>query len=117
MRAAGRPVCSRAQQLLVGERLRCARALPLFCCLRCASSDDRSATTVVSFQPCLPSHWPQAELTLKRDGRTMRFIFVRGSEAGALAMAVAATLLQVGESVEWTKLADDSTFIIPLQPL
>ena len=68
----------------------------------------------LSFQPCLPSHWPQAELTLKRDGRTMRFIFVRGSEAGALAMAVAGTLLQVGESVEWTKLADDSSFVIPL---
>ena len=70
----------------------------------------------LSFKPCLPSHWPQAELTLKRDGRTLHFIFNRGSEDEALAAAAQsrATLLRSGESVEWTKLAGESTFIIPL---
>ena len=72
----------------------------------------------LSFKPCLPLHWPQAELTLKRDGRTMRFIFNRGSEDQAVAAAaqLSATLLRSGESVEWTKLAGESTFIIPLLP-
>ena len=73
----------------------------------------------LSFKPCLPSHWPQAELTLKRDGLTMRFIFFRGSEAETLAATAArrATLLRAGESVEWTKLAGELTFVTPLQPL
>ncbi len=35
------------------------------------------------FMPCLPSHWQQAELTLRRDGRTMRFILMRSSPADA----------------------------------
>ena len=70
----------------------------------------------LSFKPCLPLHWPQAELTLKRDGRTMRFIFNRGSEDQAMAAAaqLRATLLRSGESVEWTKLAAESAFIIAL---
>ena len=73
----------------------------------------RQTASTVSFKPCLPSHWPHAELTLKREGRTMRFIFVRGSAA----KAEEATLLHVGESVEWTKLVGEHTFVIPLQPL
>ena len=70
------------------------------------------------FKPCLPSHWPQAELQLRRDRRTMRFIFYRGTEAEALQTTEKerATLLRSGQPVEWTKLAIDSTFVIPLQP-
>ena len=70
------------------------------------------------FKPCLPSHWPQAELTLKRDGRTMRFIFIRGSKAAALQATALrnATLLRAGQTVEWTKLASESAFVVPLQP-
>ena len=72
----------------------------------------------LSFKPCLPSHWPQAELMLKRDGRTMRFILIRGSEAEVLQATATwdATLLPVGQSVEWTKFADQIAFVIPLQP-
>ena len=76
----------------------------------------RQTAQTLSFKPCMPSHWPQAVLTLKRDGRTMQFIFVRGSEAEALAATAPqhAKLLRSDESVEWTKLSGESTFVIPL---
>ena len=76
----------------------------------------RQTAQTLSFKPCLPAHWPRAELTLKRDGTTMRFIFVRGSEAEALTATahLNAMLLHAGELVEWTTLAEDSTFVIPL---
>ena len=79
----------------------------------------RQTAETFLFKPCLPSHWPQAELTLKRDSRVMRFIFVRGSEAEALAATAkwSATLLRLGESLEWKQLTGESTFVIPLQPL
>ena len=79
----------------------------------------RQTAETFLFKPCLPSHWPQAELTLKRDGRVMRFIFVRGSEAEALAATAkwSATLLRLGESLEWKQLTGASTFVIPLHPL
>jgi cyclic beta-1,2-glucan synthetase len=35
--------------------------------------------------PCLPTHWPRAELTLKRKGRIMRFVLVRGDAQATLA--------------------------------
>ena len=76
----------------------------------------RQTAQTLSFAPCLPSDWPQAELKLTRDGRTMRFIFVRGTEANLLAATAksSATLLRVGELVEWTKLAGERTFVVPL---
>ena len=35
----------------------------------------------LSLTPCLPSHWQACELTLRRDGRTLRFSMCRSSWA------------------------------------
>jgi cyclic beta-1,2-glucan synthetase len=76
----------------------------------------------LSWRPCLPSHWPQAELTLRRDGRSMRFIFVRATPQAALAAAapaldgVTAALLRPGEALGWPVLATHSVFVIALLP-
>ena len=76
----------------------------------------RQTAQTLSFTPCLPSHWPHAELTLRRDGRTLRFVFARGTEAKALTATanLNATLLRTGQSVEWTQLVGELTFVIPL---
>ena len=92
------------------------------------------------FTPCLPSHWPVAELTLRRAGRTMRFILVRASAATALQAAaqargplsphvpphvhqqghpqvhaqVHAQLLHPGEPLAWRELEAHTCFVIPL---
>ncbi len=70
----------------------------------------------LSFTPCLPSHWPQAELKLKRNDRTMRFILHRSTPADALNETAQwhAQLLNRREPLQWTKLAVDSCFVIPL---
>ena len=70
----------------------------------------------LSFNPCLPSHWPQAELKLKREGRTMRFILRRSMPADALQETAQwnAQLLKRREPLQWTKLVVDSCFVIPL---
>ncbi len=78
------------------------------------------------FAPCLPSHWPSAELTLVRDGRTMRFVMVRATADRALqaaadadraagkAVPAAVRLLLPGEALRWTDLAAAITFVVPL---
>ena len=68
------------------------------------------------FTPCLPSHWPQAEMTLRRGDRSMRFIFTR-SAPDAVMNANAqlnAQLLRVGEALPWVNLAAQTCFVIPL---
>ena len=68
------------------------------------------------FVPCLPSHWQRAELTLRRDGRTLRFILVRADAQAALAATadLGARLLRRGEALHWPSLAADTCFVIPL---
>ncbi|MDD2844743.1 MAG: glucoamylase family protein, partial [Rhodoferax sp.] len=70
----------------------------------------------LSFAPCLPSHWSQAELTLVRGQRSMRFILIRASAKYALQAAAVpgAQLLQAGETLNWTQLSGSSCFVIPL---
>ena len=68
------------------------------------------------FMPCLPSHWPRAELTLVRDGRTIRFILHRANQVVALAATAqwGAKLLCPGQLLPWTSLAAHTCFVIPL---
>ena len=68
------------------------------------------------FTPCLPAHWPEAELTLARDGRSMRFILVHGSPAAALEReaTAGARVLRVTERLCWKVLPANSCFVIPL---
>jgi cyclic beta-1,2-glucan synthetase len=89
----------------------------------------------LSFSPCLPLHWQSAELTLARDGRTMRFILMRetallaleacatlpaGSElqgarsASKPCSSVARQLLMPGATLAWSTLPADTTFVVPL---
>jgi cyclic beta-1,2-glucan synthetase len=64
----------------------------------------RQGARDLCFMPCLPSHWQQAELTLRRDGRTMRFILMRASPADALQASAprGAQLLAPGQLLHWT---------------
>ncbi|MGL6111359.1 MAG: GH36-type glycosyl hydrolase domain-containing protein [Rubrivivax sp.] len=72
----------------------------------------------LSFTPCLPTAWPRAELRLTRDGRTMRFVFVRDTAAGALAALhhelPDAQLLRPGQTLAWATLPPHSVFVVPL---
>jgi len=70
------------------------------------------------FTPCLPSSWPQAELMLRREGRTMRFVLVRGNAAQALAACddPQARALAVGEPLAWAALPAHSCFAMALEP-
>lgn len=72
----------------------------------------------LSFRPCLPSHWPRAELTLQRDGRSMRFILLRQPAADALRATASlhGELLRPGEVLAWRGLAAHCCFVIPLLP-
>ncbi len=77
----------------------------------------RLGATSLHLEPCLPAHWPQAELTLRREGRTMHFMLVRGAAAAArvAAATVEARMLAVGERLAWPSLPARSTFIVTLE--
>ncbi len=69
----------------------------------------------LSFRPCLPSHWQQAELTLTRDRRSLRFILTRATAATALAAAQGqAQLLRPGQPLRWHEQPTNTCFVIPL---
>jgi cyclic beta-1,2-glucan synthetase len=70
------------------------------------------------FTPCLPCHWPRAEITLRRENRTMQFVLVRAEPQNALAACAlpGAQLLPVGEHLRWKQLPPQSCFVIPLLP-
>ena len=76
----------------------------------------RHSAQQLCFKPCLPSHWHQAELTLLRDGRKMRFILYRENTLAAHEAAAqwGAQLLRPGEPLHWPGLAPDTCFLIPL---
>lgn len=68
------------------------------------------------FTPCLPAHWPRAEITLTRGERSMRFVLVRGDPQAELASCTEANaqLLPVGEHLRWNELPQHSCFVIAL---
>lgn len=70
----------------------------------------------LSFEPCLPSHWQQAELTLRRAGKTLHFMLLRIEPENALQAAALqqATLLGVGEALPWLTLPESSRHLIAL---
>jgi cyclic beta-1,2-glucan synthetase len=73
------------------------------------------------FHPCLPTHWPEAELRLKRGKLEMRFVFLRcGADAARTAMqargadGVDVVLLKPLEVLEWALLVGTNRFVVPL---
>jgi cyclic beta-1,2-glucan synthetase len=70
----------------------------------------------LSLRPCLPAHWPRAELSLLHEGRRLRFVLLRGGDAQARreAAACGATLLRRGEQLAWRDLPQQAGFVVPL---
>ena len=68
----------------------------------------------LSFAPCLPSHWPRAELTLRRGERTMRFVLMRSGLDDVPHDLVAARVLQIGQVLNWLDLPAQATVLVPL---
>jgi cyclic beta-1,2-glucan synthetase len=72
------------------------------------------------FKPCLPSHWPRAELTLRRGERSMRFILVRPEGLEALHLTEpewvsgGARILHAGQPLTWPELPSAATVVVPL---
>jgi cyclic beta-1,2-glucan synthetase len=62
----------------------------------------------LQLRPALPSHWPQATLTLRRDGRTLHFTLLRGAPPPG------ATLLHPGALLHWQVLQGEHRFVVPL---
>jgi cyclic beta-1,2-glucan synthetase len=74
----------------------------------------------LSFSPGLPSHWPRVALTLQRDGRTLRFLLLRGA-ADAVLQAAAPwalddelRLLPPGQALAWRELPAGVCFVVPV---
>jgi len=59
-------------------------------------------------QPGLPSHWPQATLTLKREGLEMHFLLQR------MAPPPGAAVLLPGQALDWVALQGVHHFVVPL---
>lgn len=68
------------------------------------------------FTPCLPLHWPRAELTLKRNGYRLHFVLLRADMSTALSACARlnAGLLRVDKRLRWREWPTDSTFVVPL---
>ena len=82
----------------------------------------RQTAETLCFTPCLPAHWPQAELTLRRGERSMRFILLRSAPETALAAAAGlppeqpVQMLRPGETLHWQTLPAQTCFVLPLAP-
>ncbi|RZL01552.1 MAG: carbohydrate-binding protein [Rubrivivax sp.] len=70
----------------------------------------------LTFKPCLPSHWPHADMTVRREGRTLHFKLCRPSATVEMAQSIqrGATVLHPGEALRWDKLGAETFFLIPL---
>jgi cyclic beta-1,2-glucan synthetase len=70
----------------------------------------------LQFNPCFPSHWNRAELTLVRGARSMRFILMRASLGDALEATtpLLAQALRPGQSLRWMDLPAQTCFVVPL---
>jgi len=71
--------------------------------------------TELYFTPCLPSHWPRAELTLQRDGRQWHFVLWQGPAHAALAaVGIAdARLLLPAQRLTWQDDEPVACFVVP----
>jgi len=67
----------------------------------------------IEFRPCLPSAWDEAEMVLRRDGKTLRMLFSRSDSASSPA-APGILALQPGERLRWSTLPPEATCRIVL---
>ena len=70
----------------------------------------------ITFTPCLPSHWSEAELTLNRDGRSLRVFLCRADATAAIERAQRAGAVEhaVGEAWRWEDGAADRCVLLRL---
>lgn len=70
----------------------------------------------LSFTPCLPSHWPEAELILRRGEASVRVIFARSDASRKWQAAESAGALRIGggELCEWSTLVHHGTALVRL---
>jgi cyclic beta-1,2-glucan synthetase len=66
------------------------------------------------FYPCLPSHWPYAEMTLRRNGKALRFLLLRVDSAVPDTAHKNAQHLAVGEPLQWAATNNGNLFVVPL---
>ena len=74
----------------------------------------RIDATKLSLRPCLPAHWPRAEITLRRGDKVMRFVLLRGAGVAGLNLPADARPLDVGEAVAWITLPASSCHLVRL---
>jgi cyclic beta-1,2-glucan synthetase len=72
----------------------------------------RLSAHTLSLRPCLPAHWPRAELTLQRAGRSLRIVLLQGVVDDTLPGAALA--LEVGQELAWPSLPADSCVVLQL---
>ena len=76
--------------------------------------------TELLFRPCLPAHWHQAEITLKRGEKSMRFILARPNRVAMLRQTEAqwvangAPVVVPGQALNWVELPVQATVVIAL---
>lgn len=70
----------------------------------------------ISFAPCLPGHWPRAEIRLSHQGHAVQFVLLRMTAQGArdTALAMNAQVLPRKEVLQWQAVTGPSSFVIPL---
>ncbi len=72
----------------------------------------------VSFSPCLPNDWSEAEITLSRGGRTLRLVLTRDlpiNPATDDGTAIAwQTIVERGQTIVWSTLPAVSTVVMRL---
>jgi cyclic beta-1,2-glucan synthetase len=72
----------------------------------------------ISFTPCLPEAWNDAEITLTRQGKKLHVFFARPGDANPVARAAAASaqLLRPGERIRWSTLPMGAHCVLVLEP-
>jgi cyclic beta-1,2-glucan synthetase len=74
----------------------------------------------LSLAPCLPLHWPVAELTLRRGDQVLHLVVVRANADTALQAARlltnigSAQLLLVQQNLDWRAWPGESCWVVPL---
>ena len=75
----------------------------------------RQSGAEIAFTPCLPSHWDHAELTLRRDGRSLVVLLCRPSATDALERARHAGAVEQAIGAVWRWDADDAPACVLLR--
>jgi cyclic beta-1,2-glucan synthetase len=78
----------------------------------------RQTASHVSLQPCLPSHWNHASMTLRREGSQLQLEITRSRDSANALVALGAMHLKVGEAVPWPRFPTQVRYVLALgQPL